>query len=181
MKRTALMIFALSALTVGCRTASMQWATASATLEPRSGSNARGTANFSQRSDGSVAMRVDISGVAPGLHGIHVHENGDCSAADATSAGGHFNPNNGPHGGPHDTARHAGDFGNVTADANGTIRTEVVVSGVTLGDGPASAVGKALVLHATADDFTSQPAGNSGARIACGVITLASPVSMQNP
>jgi len=171
MKTTIYGLLTLSALTLGCRTAAMEPG-AMASLESRSGSTARGTATMKQRGDG-VAIHLDITGVTPGVHGIHIHEKGDCSAADASSAGAHYNPMAAPHGGPSDPMRHAGDFGNVTADASGTIRTDVMVSGITISDGPASAIGKALVLHASPDDLTTQPSGNAGARVACGVVTLA--------
>lgn len=170
MKTTVYGILALTALTLGCRTASMEPG-AMVVLESRSGSTARGTASLTQRGDG-VVVHLDIAGATPGVHGIHIHENGDCSAADASSAGAHYNPMSTPHGAPSDPMRHAGDFGNVTADASGAIRTDIVVSGITIAEGPASATGKALVLHASPDDLTSQPSGNSGARIACGVVTL---------
>jgi superoxide dismutase, Cu-Zn family len=171
--RKSLVIAATSlALTIGCSSTSLTPA-ATATLEPRSGSNARGTATFMSRNDGAVSMRVDVTGVTPGAHGIHVHEKGDCSAPDASTAGGHFNPNKGPHGAHTEPARHAGDFGNVTAGANGEIHETVVVSGVNLGSDMNSIVGKAVVLHAKRDDLTSQPSGDSGDRIACGIVTLA--------
>lgn len=144
-----------------------------ANLESRSGSTARGRVDFMTRGD-AVQVRLDITGVAPNsTHGIHIHENGDCSAADASSAGGHFNPTGAPHGGRTDASHHAGDFGNVTANAAGEIREEFRVDFITLGAGPTSAIGRSVVLHADPDDLKSQPAGNSGKRIACGVITLA--------
>lgn len=114
----------------------------------------------------------DIGGLARGsTHAIHIHEKGDCSAADAASAGGHFNPAAQAHGragaGPH----HAGDMDNIVADANGRAHVDVQARGVTLGGGAANDVaGRAVIVHAQADDYRTQPAGNAGARVACGVI-----------
>ena len=121
-----------------------------------------------------VHLRGTVGGLAPNSqHGIHVHEKGDCSAVDASSAGGHFNPGASTHGragsGPH----HAGDMDNLVADHEGVAQINIHLHGVTLGGGAANDIaGRALVVHATADDYTSQPAGNSGARVACGVITI---------
>lgn len=146
---------------------------ATANLEPRSGSTASGTVTFAPAGE-AVRVRVDVTGVAPNsVHGFHVHENGDCSAADASSAGGHFNPTGAPHGGRSDATRHSGDFGNVTANASGEIHEEFTISFVTTGEGASSVIGRSVVLHQDPDDLKSQPAGNSGKRIACGVITLA--------
>ena len=119
---------------------------------------------------------VHITGVIGGLQprqqaAFHVHENGDCSAVDASSAGGHFNPALMPHGRASATAHHAGDMDNLQTDAAGVAKVDVHLRGVTLGGGGAQDVaGRALVVHARADDYHSQPAGNAGARVACGVI-----------
>ena len=145
-------------------------AQAKATIEPRSGSNVRGWATFTDRSTGGVAVVVHVENATPGVHGIHIHEKGDCSAPDASSAGGHFNPGGMPHAGPTETHRHAGDLGNMTVEANGTGHLELVSDLLTVKPGPNSVVGKSIVLHEKADDLTSQPSGNSGARIGCGVI-----------
>lgn len=120
---------------------------------------------------------IHITGEVGGLqrnsaHGLHVHETGDCGAADASSAGPHFNPAARPHGRPDAGAHHAGDLPNVTAGPDGVARINIHVDGLTLGGAPATNVlGRALVLHAQPDDYASQPAGNSGSRIACGVIS----------
>jgi Cu-Zn family superoxide dismutase len=120
---------------------------------------------------------VHITGEIGGLtrnasHAIHVHEKGDCSAADASSAGGHFNPTGQPHGRPDAGPHHVGDMPSISADAQGVARVNLHVQGMSLG-GPSTTdiVGRAVVVHAQGDDYTSQPAGNSGARIACGVIS----------
>lgn len=172
MKNTIISAAALLLVLGACRTADTGLQ-AQATLDPRSGSSAQGVVRMTQLADGSVRVRVDVTGVeANSRHGFHVHENGDCSAPDASSAGGHFNPTGAPHGGPQDRTKHAGDFGNVTADGRGEIHEEFVVDSITLTEGTRSAVGKAVVLHGGQDDLTSQPAGDAGNRIACGVVRL---------
>jgi len=143
---------------------------ASATLDSTSGSTAKGTVHFTDAGEGNVDVQVDLTGVPPGTHGFHIHEKGDCGN-NAANAGGHFNPTGMIHGDPQAASHHAGDFGNVTADANGEVHTHFTTHSISLKSGDATyAVGHAVVLHANADDLTSQPAGNAGARIACGVI-----------
>ena len=143
---------------------------AKATIEPRSGSNVRGWATFTDRSTGGVAVVVHIENASPGTHGLHVHEKGDCSAPDASSAGAHFNPGGMPHAGPAETHRHAGDLGNITIEANGTGHLELVTDLLTVKPGPNSVVGKAVIFHEKADDLTTQPTGNAGGRLGCGVV-----------
>jgi Cu-Zn family superoxide dismutase len=143
---------------------------ARATIEPRSGSNVKGWATFADRSTGGVAVVVHIENATPGVHGLHVHEKGDCSASDASSAGAHFNPGGMPHAGPTETHRHAGDLGNITIESNGTGHLELVSDLLTVRPGPNSVVGKSVVFHEKADDLTSQPAGNAGGRLGCGVV-----------
>ena len=104
------------------------------------------------------------------MFGFHVHERGDCSSADAMSAGGHFNPTSQQHGDPHSGSHHAGDIPMLQSDANGKAVGSIVLSGVTLTPRPTSLVGHALVIHSGKDDYVTQPTGNSGGRIACGVI-----------
>ena len=111
-----------------------------------------------------------IVGLAPGNHGFHVHEFGDCTAADGSSAGGHFNPTNQPHAGPDADARHVGDMGNIEADASGAAKLDYLDHSMSLANDDRSIIGRSVVVHAKADDFKSQPAGDSGARVACGVI-----------
>src|SRR5262249_49947869 len=135
---------------------------AKANLEPTAGNNARGTVYFAE-SGNTVTLDVMLSGLAPGPHGIHVHEFGDCSAADASSAGKHLNPHQAPPGGPTDArdARHPGDLGNVVADQEGNVRTSL--EDAVLGSEPDfQMIGHAIVVHAGEDDFESQPSGNSG-------------------
>ena len=141
-----------------------------AVLEPRSGSTVSGTAQFTA-APGGVKAHVEISGATPGPHGVHIHEKGDCSDPKAASAGGHYNPNTGPHhGGPHTSARHGGDLGNLEVDASGKGTLEVVVEGLSVASLQDGVVGRAIVVHEKADDLATDPAGNSGARVACGRI-----------
>ncbi|MBK4734487.1 superoxide dismutase family protein [Noviherbaspirillum pedocola] len=145
-----------------------------ADVQPTQGNSAHGTVTFVERS-GKIMADVELQGLRPGQHGIHIHEKGDCSAPDATSAGGHYNPTNEPHGAPDADKRHAGDFGNVTADASGNVSQKITVDTWRLGMTKVAQntiAGRALVVHADPDDLASQPAGNSGKRVACGVITM---------
>jgi Cu-Zn family superoxide dismutase len=140
-----------------------------AVLHPTAGSKVSGTVTFIEVADG-VQVRVEMTGLAPGNHGFHVHEFGDCSAADANSAGAHFNPTNNPHAGPDAVARHVGDMGNVEADASGKATLEYVDHQISLTNDQRSVIGRSVVVHAKADDLKSQPSGDSGARVACGVV-----------
>jgi len=142
-----------------------------AVLEPTEGSSVRGAVDFVRKGN-VVLVTAILSGLAPNsTHGIHVHETGDCTARDGSSAGDHFNPTNSEHGGPGGGKRHGGDLGNMTADERGNISAKVEVDGLAFGTGADSIVGRGLIVHANADDLKTQPAGNSGARLACGVIT----------
>lgn len=124
---------------------------------------------FHQTADG-VMLHARVSGLTPNqAHGFHIHEKGDCSSGDGMSTGGHFNPTNQPHG-PQEGPRHAGDLPSLQADAGGHADLRVVVTGLTIGGGPADIVGRGLIVHAQPDDYRSQPTGNAGARIACAVI-----------
>ena len=168
MKKLALISAALLVL-AACATTPAHGPVASAQLAPTSGSTAQGTVVFTQLADGSVDVRAYLSGVPAGDHGFHVHEKGDCGD-NGNAAGGHFNPTAAQHGAAN--AGHAGDFGNVTADAKGAASTRFTTRSITVAPGANSAVGKAVILHANADDLKSQPTGNAGGRIACGVVTL---------
>jgi len=142
-----------------------------ATVQPLGAATAKGTVRFTQLERG-VEIHADITGLAPGSHGFHIHEYGDCSAADGSSAGGHFNPDGKPHGAPDSAMSHAGDYGNLTADASGHAVLTLVSRRITLDQGPTGVLGRAVIVHGNADDLTSQPAGNAGPRIGCGVIML---------
>lgn len=141
---------------------------AMASLSPAAAGGATGLVVFHSK-DGDVMVHVKASGFAPNsAHGFHVHEKGSCASADFSSAGGHFNPGGHPHG-PQDAPRHAGDMPNLQADAQGRVDQKFVIKGVQL-KGEAGLLGRAVIVHAEPDDFKTQPTGNSGARMACGVI-----------
>jgi Cu-Zn family superoxide dismutase len=145
-------------------------ATASAKLLPTKGNTANGTVTFAQKGD-KVVVKADVSGLKPnGEHGFHVHEKGDCSSGDGMSAGGHFNPAGAQHGSPASGPHHVGDMPNLKADANGVATLTFEETDFTVTEGATSIIGRAIVVHLNPDDFKSQPAGNSGTRIACGVI-----------
>jgi Cu-Zn family superoxide dismutase len=169
MKSNALVVIPLLFI-AACATTGGGGPTASATLAPASGSSVRGTVMFAAMGD-KLRITGDVSGLAPGEHGFHVHEVGDCSAADATSAKGHFNPAGKKHGHFDGAEHHAGDMPNLKADASGVARYSADVAMLTIGGGDGNIVGRAVVVHADPDDYASQPAGNSGKRVACGVIT----------
>lgn len=145
---------------------------ARAALAPASGSMVSGTLSL-MAMDGGVHVVGDIGGLPPNSsHGFHIHEKGDCSAADASSAGGHFNPTGDAHGRASAPHHHLGDNDNLVADANGVAHVDRHFAGVVLGGGAANDIlGKSFIVHANADDYTSQPSGNAGGRIACGVIS----------
>ena len=145
-------------------------AKATAVLESKSGSSVTGKVTFSRHGD-KVSMKVVVKGLTPGTHAIHLHDKGDCSAPDAASAGGHWNPTSENHGQWGHTPFHHGDIGNLVADAKGKAELTVESELWTLGDGkPSDVVGHAVIVHAKEDDFTTQPTGNAGGRVACGVI-----------
>jgi Cu-Zn family superoxide dismutase len=142
-----------------------------AVLHSTQGNEAHGRVTFTQ-ADSGIAIVADIEGLAPGEHGFHVHRFGDCTAPDGTSAGGHFNPDGMPHGAPSDAERHVGDLGNVTADDAGMAHYERTDDVIAL-SGPHSIIGRGIIVHAGADDLVSQPTGNAGPRVACGVVGIA--------
>jgi superoxide dismutase, Cu-Zn family len=139
-------------------------------LVARSGSQLSGTATFVEVTDG-VRVTVQVTGAPPGKVAAHIHQNGDCSALDAKSAGEHFNPTSKPHGLPSGDEHHLGDLGNIEVRDDGSGSTEIVVKGASLQAGdPDSFLGHAIIVHEKQDDG-GQPSGNAGARIGCGVIT----------
>jgi Cu-Zn family superoxide dismutase len=140
-----------------------------AVLSPASGSQVSGSVSF-RTIPGGVHLDAVVAGLSQGDHGFHVHEVGDCSAADATSAKGHFNPFAKAHGAYGHGEHHVGDIPSLSADAGGKATLSVDLAGPTIGAGEASILGRAIIVHADPDDYKSQPAGNSGKRIACGVI-----------
>ncbi len=142
---------------------------AKAVLLPTEGSDVRGVVNFTEVKDG-VKIVAHIEGLSEGPHGFHIHEHGDCSAPDASSAGGHYNPTNKKHGCPGDEERHVGDLGNIVADENGSAHYERIDSVIRL-NGEHSIIGKAVIVHEKEDDCKTDPTGDAGGRMACGVIT----------
>lgn len=131
----------------------------------------KGVIEFTE-TNGEVLVVTKVDGLTTGAHGFHIHEIGDCGKADFTSAGGHFNPGKTNHGALHAEPSHAGDLGNLVADKNMKAYTTIKTHGVTLGEGKNSIIGKAVIIHKDADDYKTQPTGNAGGRIACGVIEL---------
>lgn len=143
---------------------------ASAELNPTEGNEVDGSVSF-EETDSGVQITAHVNGLTPGKHGFHIHEIGDCSAPDGTSAGGHFNPSGSEHGAPDSDVHHAGDLGNIEADEDGHGMLEVTVDFLTLSEGPNSIAGRGVIVHAQEDDF-GQPTGNAGPRLACGVIEM---------
>lgn len=141
---------------------------AEAKLSPTRGNTTSGNVVFVQKGN-DIEVTATVAGLTPGAHGFHIHEKGDCSAPDGMSAGGHFNPHGHPHGHPHQGPHHAGDMPMLESDAYGNARLSAVLPGLTL-EGASGIVGKGVIVHAAPDDFKTQPTGNSGARMACGVI-----------
>jgi Cu-Zn family superoxide dismutase len=141
---------------------------AKAILSPTEGSAVHGQVTFTKVKDG-IQIIADVYGLTPGQHGFHIHEHGDCSAADGSSAGAHYNPTHKKHGCPEDLERHVGDFGNLNADQTGYAHYDRVDRVIQL-SGPYAIIGKSLIVHEKRDDCTTQPTGDSGKRIACGVI-----------
>jgi Cu-Zn family superoxide dismutase len=169
--RPVIAALSVAVLLAACQTTPPDPLKASAQLAPTKGNKTFGEATFEEEGDRLVRVVVFVQGLKPGQeHGLHIHEKGDCSAPDATSAGGHFNPLGKPHGRPGSAERHAGDLPALKANKAGRANVYVDVDNFTLKPGPTSIIGRAVVVHADPDDYKTQPTGNSGARIACGVI-----------
>ncbi len=146
-----------------------------AVIHPTPGNKVHGTVTFTDLGNGKVRVVADLEGLTPNSkHGFHVHQYGDCSAPDATSAGGHYNPGNHQHAGPMVEMRHAGDLGNIEADAKGNAHLDLTVDNITI-NAKNEVLGRAVIVHAKADDLKSQPTGDAGGRIGCGVIGVANP------
>jgi Cu-Zn family superoxide dismutase len=173
MRRLHVVVLAL--LLAGCaamRQSSTTDNTAVAEIKNGTGQTV-GTANFAQLGSG-VRIVMDVRGLPPGLHGVHIHEMGKCEGPAFTTAGGHFNPNGKQHGALNPQGSHAGDLPNINIAADGSGRLETTTEQISLLSGANAlydADGSAIVVHAAADDFRTDPTGNSGARIACGVIS----------
>jgi Cu-Zn family superoxide dismutase len=169
MKRT-IPIAAAVALVAACQSTPQEPLRATAALQPTKGNKTFGEATFEPAGD-KVRVVVFAQGLRPDAeHGFHIHEAGDCSSGDGMSAKDHFNPHGKPHGDPKSAERHAGDLPSLKAGKDGRAKLDVTVDAITLGSGPASIVGRGLIIHADPDDYKTQPTGNAGARLACGVI-----------
>lgn len=141
-----------------------------ASLGPTQGNGVRGVVMFHQQPDGRVMVHARVTGLKPGAeHGFHVHDKGDCASPDGMSAAGHFNPGGHAHG-PQGGVKHAGDMPNLKADAAGRADQKFTLEGVTVKDGATAVNGRSVIVHVNPDDYTSQPTGNAGGRLACGVI-----------
>lgn len=152
-----------------CATVEPEGPKATAVVRPASGSQVHGEAKFTQVGS-RVRVNAEIAGLSPGAHGFHIHEKGDCSAADGMSTGGHFNPQSKKHGAPAAPDRHAGDLGNLTADEYGKATLTLMVDGISVSKNADGVVGRGLIVHANADDLKTDPTGNAGGRFGCGVI-----------
>jgi superoxide dismutase, Cu-Zn family len=173
MKKITLSIALIIALVIGCKTNknSSDSKKLNLVFESKSNSNVTGSATFIQKKE-KVTFVAKLSGLKPGTHAIHIHEKSDCSAADGSSAGGHWNPTFKKHGKWGVEEYHKGDIGNFIADekGNGTITLTTDEWCIGCGDEAKDIIGKGLIVHQGADDFTTQPTGNSGARVACSAI-----------
>lgn len=171
MKKSLLSVACCALLVAGCAGMEEQKeVSASALLQPRSGSKVSGSLKFTQIGD-VVRVTGEISGHSKGPKGFHIHEKGDCSAADGMSTGGHFNPDKSKHGGPYDPVKHAGDLGNIVFNAEGVAQVNFTVGDISVSkDAPNGIIGRAVIVHAAVDDMKTDPTGNAGGRVACGVI-----------
>jgi len=169
--RFAIGAVALAGLLGGCAMFdSASGPRAKATLESSKGGSVKGSATFTQKGD-KVEVAASISGLQPNQeHGFHIHEKGDCSSGDGMSAGGHFNPLGKPHAHPSTSDRHAGDMQALKADDYGNASYSATFDVITVTEGPTGIIGRGVIVHAQADDYKTQPTGNAGARLACGVI-----------
>lgn len=145
--------------------------TAVAVVHPTENGEATGSVTFTKVEDG-FRVQGEFEGLQEGKHGFHIHQYGDCRAADGTSAGGHYNPADNPHAGPEAESRHVGDMGNLEADADGNATIDYVDSVIEL-NGPNGIIGHGVIIHGGEDDLESQPTGAAGPRMGCGVIGVA--------
>lgn len=159
------------ALLSACASTPLEPLRATAELKPTKGNKTFGEATF-EEVGGKVHVVIYVQGLKPGQeHGMHIHEVGDCSSGDGMSTKGHFNPFGKPHAHSGTAERHAGDLPSLKADKGGRAKVDVMLDILTVAPGPASVVGRGVIVHADPDDFKTQPTGNAGARLACGVIT----------
>ena len=180
-KSTFFLLIGVSILLMGCERVDQQAGIlpiapekqANAIIGSSNDSGVTGMAIFTQNGD-QITLTIEIQGASPGLHAVHIHANGDCSAPDGTSAGGHWNPTDVAHGKWGEGEFHLGDIGNIAVGDDGTGSITLTTDLWEIGTGSdVDVVGKGIIVHADADDFVSQPSGAAGARIGCGVIVLA--------
>jgi Cu-Zn family superoxide dismutase len=168
--KKVLAVVAAAVTLSACQTTPQEPLRATAGLQPTKGNKVFGEATFEQVGD-KVRVIVFAQNLKPGQqHGFHIHEAGDCSSGDGMSAKGHFNPGGKPHGNPASGDRHAGDLPSLVAAKNGRAKLDITVDGISLNPGPNSIIGRGLIIHADPDDYKTQPTGNAGGRLACGVI-----------
>ncbi len=173
MKKVFLIATIIIAVILGCKSNSSANTAKKLVLalEAKSNSKVSGTATFTEK-NGKVTLVAKVAGLNPGVHAIHIHEKADCSSADAVSAGGHWNPTFKKHGKWGEGEHHKGDIGNFTADADGNSTITFSTDEWCIGceDATKNIIGKGLIIHQGTDDFTTQPTGNAGARVACTAI-----------
>lgn len=157
----------------------LKYERAVAVIHPTEGNDLSGTVIFEKTADGTL-IDAEVNGLETGKHGFHIHQYGNCTAPDGTSAGGHFNPEGVDHGAPTDEIRHVGDMGNLPANEEGTATLEYTDPLIKL-NGPNSVIGRGIIIHSGQDDLTSQPTGAAGARLGCGVIGVDSKQGMGIP
>ncbi|HEY2863723.1 MAG TPA: superoxide dismutase family protein [Casimicrobiaceae bacterium] len=168
MRRPVLSSAAIALLAV-CAAVAAHAQSAVAEVEPTQGNGVSGNVSFEQQGD-KVLVDARLAGLSPGAHGFHIHEKGDCNSSDGMSAGGHFNPTGKRHGNPTSAEHHAGDMPALIADASGNATMRAELAPMSVGGGVTDIVGKSVIVHKDPDDYATQPTGNSGARVACGVI-----------
>lgn len=145
-----------------------------AVIHPTKGHKVHGIVRFTPTEDGRVRIMAELHDLPPNsMHGFHIHQYGDCSTPDASSAGGHYNPDHHPHAGPKAPPHHAGDLGNIKADGDGNTHLDMTAHDITVDGSKNPILGRAVIVHEKADDLHSQPTGDAGGRIGCGVIGLA--------
>ncbi|MBI1988561.1 MAG: superoxide dismutase family protein [Betaproteobacteria bacterium] len=168
--KTIITVTAITVLLAACQTMPPEAPRATAQLQPTKGNKTFGEATFEQVGD-KVRVVIFVQGLKPGQeHGLHIHEAGDCSSGDGMSTKGHFNPFGKPHANYGSAERHAGDLPPLKANKSGRGNVQIDLDIITVTPGPASIIGRGLIVHADPDDYKTQPTGNAGARIACGVI-----------
>ena len=168
--KTIITVTAITVLLAACQTMPPDALRATAQLQPTKGNKTIGEATFEQMGD-KVRVVIFVQGLKPGQeHGLHIHEAGDCSSGDGMSTKGHFNPFGKPHAHYGSAERHAGDLPPLKANKSGRANVQIDLDIITVTPGPASIIGRGLIVHADPDDYKTQPTGNAGARLACGVI-----------